>query len=251
YGIRKAGTPLMEDSLRVVDAVLKVETPFGPCWRRYNHDGYGQCPDGGPFTGAGQGRPWPLLTGERGHYELAAGRDAARYVKAMEGFASKGGMLPEQVWDAADIPLKALRLGRPTGSAMPLMWAHAEYIKLLRSVEDGAVFDRIRVVADRYLAGKGRKDLEVWKLKRQPRDVPAGSTVRILDANPFRLHWSLDEWRSPKDAPSVATALAIHYVDVPIPKGQKAPLRFTFYRPEARSWDGRDFQIGIKEGSPS
>ncbi|MGH9856971.1 MAG: glycoside hydrolase family 15 protein, partial [Acidobacteriota bacterium] len=65
YGIRSAGTPLMEDSLRVVDSILKVDTPFGPCWRRYNYDGYGQKPDGGPYSGWGQGRAWPLLTGER------------------------------------------------------------------------------------------------------------------------------------------------------------------------------------------
>ena len=84
YGIRKPGDPLIEDSLRVVDAVLKVETPFGPCWRRYNHDGYGQREDGGPFQGWGYGHAWPLLTGERGHYELAAGRDVQPFIRAME-----------------------------------------------------------------------------------------------------------------------------------------------------------------------
>ena len=75
YGIRKADDPLMVDSLHVVDAVLKVDTPFGPCWHRYNNDGYGQREDGGPFVTWGKGRAWPLLSGERGHYELAAGHD--------------------------------------------------------------------------------------------------------------------------------------------------------------------------------
>ena len=70
------GDPLIEDSLRVIDALLKTDFPAGPCWRRYNHDGYGQRDDGGAFVIWGVGRPWPLLTGERGHYELAAGRDA-------------------------------------------------------------------------------------------------------------------------------------------------------------------------------
>ena len=78
YGVRRADDPLIVDSLKVVDHVLKVETPAGPCWRRYNHDGYGQRHDGGPFLGWGQGRAWPLLTGERAHYELAAGRDISR-----------------------------------------------------------------------------------------------------------------------------------------------------------------------------
>ena len=140
YGIRKPDDSLIVDSLRVVDAVLKVETPFGPCWRRYNNDGYGQREDGGPFVGYGKGRGWPLLAGERGHFELGAGRNAKSFIRAMEGFSSPTGLLPEQVWDEPDRPAVHMLSGRPTGSAMPLMWAHAEYIKLLRSVADGQVF---------------------------------------------------------------------------------------------------------------
>ena len=94
----------MEDSLRVIDAVLKTDFPAGPCWRRYTHDGYGQRDDGGPFLGWGRGRPWPLLTGERGHYELAAGRDPMPYLQAMERFANSTQLLPEQIWDQPDIP---------------------------------------------------------------------------------------------------------------------------------------------------
>jgi glucoamylase len=247
YGIRKAGTALVEDSLRVVDALLKVDTPAGPCWRRYNNDGYGQQPDGGPFTGWGQGRPWPLLTGERGHYELAAGRDAKPYVRAMEGFASLGGMLPEQIWDAGDIPGRELFFGRPTGSAMPLMWAHAEYVKLLRSVRDGAVFDRVAAVADRYLSGRGRKDLEVWKFSRQPRTVSAGTTLRILDPTPFRLRWSLDDWQVLTDSASLTTSLGIHSADIVVPQDQQAVVRFTFFWPGTERWEGRDFQVAIEE----
>ncbi len=246
YGIRKAGTHLMEDSLRVVDSILKVETPSGPCWRRYNHDGYGQKPDGGPYTGWGQGRAWPLLTGERGHYELAAGRDAKPYITAIEAFASRGGMLPEQIWDGADLPERRLFLGRPTGSAMPLMWAHAEYIKLLRSANDGVVFDRIPAVADRYLAGKGRKDLECWKFQRQVRRVAAGTTLRIHDANSFLLRWSQDDWTNRMDTQSIATILGRHYVDIAVPKAQSAPIRFTFYWRTAQRWEDRDFQVEVR-----
>ena len=137
----RPGDPLIEDSLRVVDEVLKVDTPYGPCWRRYNHDGYGPREDGGPYEGWGKGRAWPLLVGERAHYELAAGRRVDHLVAAIECFASKGGMLPEQVWDEDDIPSALMYRGRTAGSAMPLMWAHAEYVKLLRSIADGRVFD--------------------------------------------------------------------------------------------------------------
>ena len=77
YGVRSPDDPLIIDSLRVVDALLKVETSNGPCWRRYNHDGYGQREDGGPFVGWGQGRAWPLLTGERRTTNLPRGATSA------------------------------------------------------------------------------------------------------------------------------------------------------------------------------
>jgi glucoamylase len=246
YGIRKPGDSLIEDSLRVVDAVLKVDTPVGPCWRRYNRDGYGQRPDGGPFEGSGKGRAWPLLTGERAHYELGAGRDVKSYIRAMEGFASRGGMLPEQVWDEADCPRAGMYLGRPAGSAMPLMWAHAEYIKLLRSVADGQVFDLIPVVAERYLHGRGSKSLEVWKPIRQVVQVPALNVLRIQAPAPFRLHWSQDEWQTFLDTESKSSGLGIDYVDIPVAEGQRAPLRFTFFWTGNERWEARDYEVRVR-----
>ncbi len=115
YGIRKPDDPLIVDSLKVVDAVLKVDTPVGPVWHRYNHDGYGQREDGGPYVRWGKGRGWPLLTGERAHFELAAGRDIKPFIRAIERFASSTGLLPEQVWDEKDQPRSHMFLGRPTG----------------------------------------------------------------------------------------------------------------------------------------
>ena len=127
FGLRAPDDPRIVNTVRVVDSLLKIDTPNGPCWHRYNHDGYGEHEDGSPFDGTGIGRAWPLLTGERAHYELAAGRtdEARRLMKAMEAFTSDGGMIPEQIWDTADIPERALYFGQPTGSAMPLVWAHA------------------------------------------------------------------------------------------------------------------------------
>src|SRR5260370_5979021 len=136
----------------VFDTSIRKTLPQGPCWLRYTNDGYGQEDDGSPFTGIGVGRPWPLLTGERAHYELAAGRDISSYLQAMEGFAGTRGLLAEQLWDSADVPSSPPMVqGQPTGSAMPLAWAHAEYIRLVRSASDGKVFDRIDLVADRDL----------------------------------------------------------------------------------------------------
>src|SRR2546430_10459734 len=100
-------------------SVLKVNTPVGPVWRRYNHDGYGQREDGGPYVGWGTGRAWPLLTGERAHYEFAAGHDVKPFVQAMEQFATSTGLLTEQVWDEPDRPEMHMFLGKPTTAAMP------------------------------------------------------------------------------------------------------------------------------------
>jgi glucoamylase len=246
HGVRRPDDPLIVDSLKVVDAVLKVETPSGPCWHRYNHDGYGQREDGGAFVGWGQGRVWPLLTGERGHYELAAGHDTRPFLRAMESLASCTGLLPEQSWDAPDQPQVYMYCGRPTGSAMPLMWAHAEYIKLLRSVRDGKVSDLIPDVAKRYLGARADRQLfEVWKFTRQARSVKRGYILRIQTPAPFRLRWSADEWQTMKDTSSSTTTLGVEYVDIPILAAQRPPIRFTFFWTTSDSWEGHDYLVSV------
>lgn len=246
YGIRRPDDPLVVDSLRVVDAVLKVDTPRGPSWRRYNHDGYGQGEDGGPYTTSGKGRAWPLLTGERGHYELAAGRDATPYITALERFASSTGLLPEQVWDEDDRTDLWLLRGGPTGAAMPLMWAHAEYLKLLRSVHDKQVFDLVPKVAARYLAeGRKKSTLEIWKPNRQPRTVRGGGVLRVQVPAKFRLRVTLDAWKTQQDVDAAATRVGMYYVDVPIDAGQAAPVRFTLFYPDEGRWEGTDYAVEV------
>src|ERR1035437_10961039 len=144
YGVRRADDPLMVDSLKVVDSVLKRDLPQGPGWLRYNWDGYGNRPDGGSFEWWGQGRVWPLLTGERAHYELAAGHDIAPLIRTYEAFATCGQMLPEQVWDEAIVPDTSLRLGQPAGAALPPVGAHAGDFEVLASGVDGRAFQPIR-----------------------------------------------------------------------------------------------------------
>src|SRR5260370_20113243 len=118
YGARHTNDPLSCASMKVIDRVPKHDLPQGPGWRRYNHDGYGQKEDGSAYDGTGTGRCWPLLTGERAHYELAARRDPMPSILALEKFANEGGMLPEQVWDAEDVPEARMKRGEPTGAAM-------------------------------------------------------------------------------------------------------------------------------------
>jgi glucoamylase len=244
YGLRAPKDPLIVDSVEVVDRVLKVGTPLGPVWRRYNHDGYGDRDDGGPYSEWGRGRGWPLLTGERGHYELACGRDPAPYLRTLERFATSTGLLPEQVWDQADLPDLHLRLGRPTEAATPLCWAHAEYISLLRSASDGRVFDRFDEVADRYLGpSRPRSKLEIWKFRRRPTTVRAEETLRIIAEAPFRLHVSDDAWRTSRDVDSVDTGVWLHYVDLPPLGSAGRSWTFTFYWTLEDRWEGTDFTV--------
>jgi glucoamylase len=164
----------------------------------------------------------------------------------MENLASATGLLPEQSWDGPDQPDVYMYRGRPTGSAMPLMWAHAEYIKLLRSVRDGRLSDLIVDVADRYLGGRADRQLfEVWKFTRQVRSVKRGYVLRIQVPASFRLHWSDDEWQTVKDTPSSATTLGVEFVDIPILAAQRTPIRFTFFWMARGSWEGRDYLVSV------
>lgn len=173
YGVRAPDNSTMTHSLQVLDDETladdyRVKYSFKdkgrvfPGWRRYGQDGYGEdentgaaYAESGEHTPGQRGRVWPFFTGERGHYQLAAGSDTAQlrntYIAAMEYFANDGLMLPEQVWDGVGNPTRHnFQPGDGTNSATPLAWTHAEYVKLLRSVTDGQVWDFYPVVGERY-----------------------------------------------------------------------------------------------------
>jgi glucoamylase len=250
YGLRRADDPLIEDSVQVVDRVLRVKTPYGPCWRRYNHDGYGQRDDGGPFVSWGTGRAWPLLTAERAHYELARGSDVTPLVRAVEGFASSTGLLPEQVWDSADRPDLHLMLGQPTTSAMPLVWAHAEYLKLLRSIELRVPYTRVAAVEERYARGSHRRPRrEVWKPHHRPTHLPAGTFLRIQATEAFRFHWSDDAWVTVKDEEATPTSLGIHYFDIATEDRAGREIVFTLFWTDRDAWEGQNYSIRVDPAS--
>ncbi|HEY0565149.1 MAG TPA: glycoside hydrolase family 15 protein, partial [Terriglobales bacterium] len=243
YGVRRAGAQLFEDSLAVVDRLLKVDLPQGPCWKRYNHDGYGQKDDGTGFDGWGVGRPWPLLTGERAHYELAAGRDAVPLLKTYERFANGAGLFPEQVWDIESATNPRMRLGKPTGSAIPLCWAHAEYIKLVRSIQLGCPVDRIAPVWERYgKSGGPAANIEVWNRNRHPRNLAAGKVLRIIFREDFFVRSTDDDWATQYDHESRRNALNLHYVDLPAAE-QSRTTRFTLFWKVSQQWEGREYRV--------
>ncbi len=246
FGLRSADDPLILDSIKVIDALLKVDTPSGPCWHRYNGDGYGEHEDGSAFDGTGQGRVWPLLTGERGHYELVAGNDPLPYLQAMLAMAGSGGMLPEQVWDSAAIPALGLYPGRPTWSAMPLVWAHAEYIKLLVSRQLGYPYDRPVATWQRYQGKLPTVRKAIWLTQSTITEISAGQTLLIAMSEAGIIHWGVDGWQSVQETSTHATQLGLHIAELEVNAlraGQR--IDFTFRRADNGVWSNLNYQVSI------
>jgi glucoamylase len=250
FGLRAPDDPRILNTLKVIDAELKVDTPNGPAWHRYQGDGYGEHADGAPFDGIGIGRAWPLLTGERAHYELAAGRTrvAEQLALALEAFAGASGLLPEQIWDSADIPERELFLGQASGSAMPLVWAHAEYLKLCRSLQDGQVFDRPPQTVKRYLGKTPATSRHIiWRFNNKLRTMAAGHTLRVETLAKAAVRWSVDGWQTVRETLTHDTTLGVHVADLPttrLRRGDRVDL--TFYWPEVDRWEGIDFIVCVE-----
>jgi glucoamylase len=250
FGLRAHDDTRVLNTVRVIDALLRVQLPQGPCWYRYNGDGYGEHEDGSPFDGSGIGRPWPLLAGERAHYELAAGRrsEAESLLTVMEqSTAGHGRLLPEQVWDADDIPALELFRGKPSGSACPLVWAHSEYIKLRRSLRDGKIFDQPPQTVQRYLVEKRSRQVFGWRLNNKARSIPRHKKLRIALLNPAMVHWSIDGWMTAQDTNTRDTGLGTFILDLPtasLPGGSQ--IVFTFYWPQENRWEGKDYTVVVE-----
>jgi glucoamylase len=251
YGIRDANDPIIRDSIEVIDRVLKHDLPQGPGWPRYNHDGYGQKDDGRAYDGTGVGRCWPILTGERGHYELAAGRDAKPFITAMENFANQGGMITEQIWDAPDLPDSSMKLGWPTGSAMPLCWSHAEYVSLVRSRHDSVCFDRVDAAYERYVANRVRSRHEVWTLRHPIRRMPQGKTLRVILPADAVIVWTTDDWKQPNESGATYVGdLNLWFVDLPTAQlAGESQVEFTFSWKREKRWEGPNFRVEVFENA--
>src|SRR5437588_10649573 len=247
YGIRRPDDPLVCDSIEVIDRILKHDLPQGPGWRRYNHDGYGQKDDGSAYDGTGVGRCWPILTGERGHYELIAGRDPKAFITAMEDFSNAGGMLTEQVWDGPDLSDARLKRGCPTGAAMPLCWSHAEYVSLVRSRHDGVCFHRVEPAYQRYVVNPTPNRFEIWTLRHPIRRVSRGKILRIILAEEASITWSMDDWQRTNESQMTHQGeLDLWFADFPTsewPAG--STLAFTFLWKRDQRWEGRNWQVNL------
>jgi glucoamylase len=251
FGLRAPADPRVLNTLKVVDSLLRTELPQGLSWYRYNGDGYGEHEDGSPFDGTGIGRPWPLLAGERAHYELAAGRPQAAeaLLRGMELSTAGSRLIPEQVWDAPDIPERELFRGKPTGSACPLVWAHSEYIKLRRSLRDGKIFDQPLQTVQRYQVEGKKSAYFGWRFNNKARGMPPGRKLRLVLLESALVHWSFDGWRTAQDAATRDTGLGIHCADLPTEALQPGrEIVFTFLWLHSQRWEGVNYSVDVENG---
>lgn len=163
-----ANDPDVTASLPVVDKTIESTTPSGPGWHRYNGDGYGDgAVDGHPWapSGQGTGHLWPVLSAERGEQDLATGdgAGAATLLAGMSRFASGVGLMPEQDWELPDLAPSAFGTdptvasigfadGGPAGSAAPLTWSAASFVRLAADLAAGENVVLPDVTSSRYVA---------------------------------------------------------------------------------------------------
>jgi glucoamylase len=150
-GIKSPTSAQITNSLAAVDATIKtVISGYGTYWGRYDHDGYGETSSGADYTGAGVGRPWPVLSGERGEYDVQIGdtTDANAMLDSMANAANAGYQISEQIWPTASAD--GFTQGQPDNSSTPLMWAMAQYVRLAIDIAAGKTVDTPAIVAQRY-----------------------------------------------------------------------------------------------------
>jgi glucoamylase len=249
FGLRDAHDPLVLDTVKVIDHQLKVDLPTGTAWHRYSGDGYGEHYDGSAFDGTGIGRAWPLLTGERGHYALVAGDDPLPCLRSMTRMTGRSGLMPEQVWDSAPIAEQRLFPGKPSGAAMPLVWAHAEFVKLAMSAARGAPCDRPRAAWERYRGRRPRPCAVVWTPRYAPASIDVGQRLRICLQARAVVHYGIDGWREVTDVATRDIGLDLHLADIAVAEHLHPSqwIDLTFFWPVANRWEGRDYRIRVQE----
>ncbi len=248
FGLRLADDPLILDSIQVIDRLLKVDTPSGPSWHRYNGDGYGEHDDGAPFDGVGRGRAWPLLTGERGHYELAAGKDPLPYLEGNDGYercgrhdsrASVGQQLPFQHRDSIQATPTGLQC--PWSGHMPntsSYWSPDNWVTPMTGrMRPG---NDIGENVPRYNMTSGCRRTRFRKSKPgRPCSLAFSSRARFIgvsmDGNRYGTLATRD------------TGIGLHVAELEtatLHAGQR--IDFTFRHMDTGEWLGRDYAIAVK-----
>ena len=127
---------------------------------------------------------------------------------------------------------------------MPLCWAHAEYLTLVRSAKDGCGFDCFPQVQERYAKNKTPNRFEIWTLGHQPPKIQSGKALRIITDSPGTIRWTFDDWKTVNDTELNETAIGLSYADLATTKlssGSKIIFSFRWLN----KWEGQNFAVEI------
>lgn len=212
----------------------------------FYNDGYGEHTDGKACNGTGIGRTWPLLTGERAHYEVAAGnlQGAKVLMKTMKDFSSHE-LFSEQIWDIANIPDKELFLGNHSGSAIPLVWAHAEYVKLCVSISQKKVVDMPDNTTECYIKNKTESKIDMWRFMLPCPFVHQGNILRLITYAAATASRSADNWTIVEQINSINGGFGSRYIDNAGNKISGNQVGFTLYRKDASHWENINYSVKI------
>jgi glucoamylase len=166
----------------------------------------------------------------------------------MADLAGDGGMIPEQVWDTEDIPEKGLFKGRPSGSAAPLAWAHAEYLKLLRSLRDGEVFDLSPHTARRYIEEGTTTDRVIWRIEYPRSRIAADEVIRVETLDAATIRWSDDRWATTREVATLDTGLGVHFADLAtgdLAAGATVRMKIHWTDADKDEVKGKEFRVEV------
>lgn len=164
----------------------------------------------------------------------------------MDKFANNS-LLSEQIWDTDDIPEKELFFGKHSGSAMPLVWTHSEYIKLCCSIKEKKIFDMSLHAQERYIKNNMKSPFLVWRFSWPCENIPTNKNLRIEVMASASVRWSLDNWKTSRDTETHDTKLGIHVADICLKDSRSEEIQFTFYWNEAHKWENKNYKISIEK----
>jgi glucoamylase len=236
-GVMPASSPYITQSLAAVDATIKQTINGNDYWYRYNHDGYGETASGANYTGAGVGRLWPLLSGERGIYTIADGGSGDAALTAMMASANSTGMIPEQVWNTA--APSGYTPGTPTKSMNPLNWAMGEFITLLVSTSTHTIADVPSIVYNRYVGSTSNPVTSSPNppVSNQAATITYAGTL-AASATSITLHWGYNNWTGVTNAAMTKQSNGTWQATITLPAGV-TQLNMAFYN-QSSTWDNNN-----------
>jgi glucoamylase len=248
FGLRAANDPRIVDTLTICEGELGITIGEHRHYHRYEADGYGEHDDGSPFDGTGIGRAWPLLTAERAIQAVLSGEDERLYVASILASRTKGGMIPEQVWDRDAIDAYELHPGLPSGSAAPLVWAHSELLKIVAAKKTGRAMERLGCMVPDSFPLSNSTTLSMTPTAAHWRsDVPIavlapGKKLLIEAERAFTLHLGMNGWNEITDMASEPIGLGRFGVMLHLQPNWES-IQFTRHWPDG-TWEGQDHNIG-------